>query len=139
MTGAVVRPMREGDLEAFGEITATSYYEVDARTYQRAWPDPVRRPPGRNGAWLDRTRAALRSDPGGCWVAEVDGKVVGGAVSRVRELMWILASFAVRPELQGEGREDPHQLADPGGCWVRSSHAPLRPGGRRTGSGQARW
>jgi GNAT superfamily N-acetyltransferase len=95
--------MREGDLEAFGEITATSYYEVDARTYQRAWPDPVRRPPGRNGAWLDRTRAALRTDPGGCWVAEVDGEVVGGAVSRVRELMWILASFAVRPELQGQG------------------------------------
>ena len=103
MTDAVVRPMREGDLEAFGEITATSYYEVDARTYQRAWPDPVRRPPGRNGAWLDRTRAALRTDPGGCWVAEVDGEVVGGAVSRVRELMWILASFAVRPELQGQG------------------------------------
>jgi GNAT superfamily N-acetyltransferase len=95
--------MREGDLEAFGEITATSYYEVDARTYQRAWPDPVRRPPGRNGAWLNRTRAALRTDPAGCWVAEVDGEVVGGAVSRVRELMWILASFAVRPELQGQG------------------------------------
>jgi GNAT superfamily N-acetyltransferase len=95
--------MREGDLEAFGEITATSYYEVDARTYQRAWPDPVRRPPGRNGAWLNRTRAALRTDAGGCWVAEVDGEVVGGAVSRVRELMWILASFAVRPELQGQG------------------------------------
>jgi GNAT superfamily N-acetyltransferase len=95
--------MREADVEAFGEITATSYYEVDARTYQRAWPDPVRRPPGRNGAWLNRARAALVTDPGGCWVAEVDGEVVGGAVSRVRELMWILASFAVRPEQQGQG------------------------------------
>ena len=103
MTEAVVRPMREGDLEAFGEITATSYYEVDTRTYQRAWPDPVRRPPGRNSAWINRTRAALRTDPGGCWVAEVDDEVVGGAVSRVRELMWILASFAVRPEQQGQG------------------------------------
>jgi GNAT superfamily N-acetyltransferase len=95
--------MREADLEAFGEITATSYYEVDARTYQRAWPDPVRRPPGRTGAWIERTRAALATDPGGCWVAEVDGELVGGAVSRVRELMWILASFAVRPEHQGQG------------------------------------
>ena len=103
MTAAVVRPMREGDLEAFGEITATSYYEVDTRTYQRAWPDPVRRPAGRNSAWINRTRAALRTDAGGCWVAEVDGEVVGGAVSRVRELMWILASFAVRPEQQGQG------------------------------------
>lgn len=103
MTEAVVRPMREGDLEAFGEITATSYYEVDTRTYQRAWPDPVRRPPGHNSAWVNRTRAALHTDAGGCWVAEVDGEVVGGAVSRVRELMWILASFAVRPEQQGQG------------------------------------
>ena len=103
MTAPLIRPMREADVEAFGEITATSYYEVDARTYQRAWPDPVRRPPGRNGAWINRARAALATDPGGCWVAEVDGEVVGGAVSRVRELMWILASFAVRPDLQGRG------------------------------------
>ena len=103
MTAPIIRPMREADVEPFGEITATSYYEVDARTYQRAWPDPVRRPPGRNGAWINRARAALATDPGGCWVAEVDGEVVGGAVSRVRELMWILASFAVRPDLQGRG------------------------------------
>lgn len=103
MNGVIVRPMREGDLETFGEITATSYYEVDVRTHQSAWPDPVRRPPGRNSAWLNRARAALVTDPGGCWVAEVDGEVVGGAVSRVRELMWILASFAVRPDQQGRG------------------------------------
>ena len=95
--------MREDDLETFGEITATSYYEVDERTYQRGWPDPVRRPPGRNSAWIRRARAALVTDRGGCWVAEVDGEVVGGAVSRVRELMWILASFAVRQDQQGRG------------------------------------
>ena len=103
MSDALVRPMREEDLEAFGDLTATSYYEVETRTAQRAWPDPVRRPPGRNAAWIHRARAAIATDPGGCWVAEVDGEVVGGAVSRVRELMWILASFAVRPDLQGRG------------------------------------
>lgn len=103
MTDVLVRPMREGDLEAFAEVTATSYYEVDARTYQRARPDPVRRPAGRNGHWVRRIRQALVTDPGGCWVAEVDGLVVGGAVSRVRELMWILASFAVLPQFQGRG------------------------------------
>ena len=104
MTASLVRPMRVEDLEAFAEITATSYYEVDARTYQRAWPDPVRRPATRNGALAPtRPAQALATDPGGCWVAEVDGEVVGGAVSRVRELMWILASFAVRPEHQGRG------------------------------------
>ena len=100
MTELLVRPLREDDLEALADITATSYYEVDARTYQRAWPDPVRRPATRNPAWIARTRAALTTDPGGCWAAEVDGEVVGGAVSRVRELMWILASFAVLPRTQ---------------------------------------
>ena len=95
--------MRVEDLAAFAEITATSYHEVDTRTHQRSWPDPVRRPLARNGHWIRRTGQALVTDPGGCWVAEVDGEVVGGAVSRVRELMWILASFAVRPEHQGRG------------------------------------
>lgn len=103
MTAPLIRPMREDDLEAMGDITATSYYEVDARTYQRAWPDPVRRPASRHGHWIHRTRQALATDPGGCWTAEVDGRVVGGAVSRVRELMWILASFAVEPGHQGQG------------------------------------
>lgn len=103
MTDAIIRPMREGDLEAMADITATSYYEVDARTYQRAWPDPVRRPEAHNGHWIHRTSRALTTDPGGCWTAEVDGRVIGGAVSRVRELMWILASFAVEPGHQGQG------------------------------------
>jgi GNAT superfamily N-acetyltransferase len=103
VTAPLIRPMREGDLEAMADITATSYYEVDARTYQRAWPDPVRRPAARRGHWIHRTRQALATDPGGCWTAEVDGRVIGGAVSRVRELMWILASFAVEPGHQGQG------------------------------------
>jgi len=99
----LIRPAREDDLAALADITATSYHEVDVRTYQRSWPDPVRRPPARNGHWIERTRHALTTDPGGCWVAELDGRVVGGAISRVRELMWTLSSFAVRPELQAQG------------------------------------
>ncbi|EON23232.1 MULTISPECIES: GNAT family N-acetyltransferase [Nocardioides] len=103
MTQVLIRPAREADLEALSAITATSYHEVDRRTFHRSWPDPEIRPPARNGLWIDRTRHTLTTDPEGCWVAEVDGEVVGGAISRVRELMWILASFAVRPGLQGQG------------------------------------
>jgi GNAT superfamily N-acetyltransferase len=103
MKQALIRPAREADLEAMADITATSYHAVDARTYQRSWPDPQPRPPARNGQWIKRTQHTLATDPEGCWVAEVDGEVVGGAISRVRELMWILASFAVRPEHQGQG------------------------------------
>jgi len=45
----------------------------------------------------------LGTDPSGCWVAEAEGELVGTAISVNRELMWILASFAVRPGLQGAG------------------------------------
>lgn len=103
MTQALIRPARESDLEAMAAITATSYHEVNERTFHRSWPDPEIRPPARNGAWINRTRHTLATDPEGCWVAEVDGVVVGGAISRVRELMWILASFAVAPDQQGQG------------------------------------
>ncbi|QBX57373.1 GNAT family N-acetyltransferase [Nocardioides seonyuensis] len=99
----LVRPATEADLPAMGEITSRAFHEVDLQTYQRAWPDPVPRTLAREASWIERTRHALRTDPGGCWVAEVDGEVVGCAVSRVRELMWILSSYAVLPGRQGLG------------------------------------
>ena len=36
-------------------------------------------------------------------MAEVDGEMVGCATSLTRELMWILATYVVRPGLQGQG------------------------------------
>jgi GNAT superfamily N-acetyltransferase len=84
-------------------LTAESYHEVDQRTFQRSWPDPRPRPSARHDAWEQRTLHALRTDPEGCWAAELDGRVVGCAISRVRELMWLLSSFAVAPRLQGLG------------------------------------
>jgi GNAT superfamily N-acetyltransferase len=102
-SGVIIRPAHEDDLEAMARLTAESYHEVDTRTLPREWPDPVPRPAGRQGLWVARPRHGQRSDPEGCWVAELAGRVVGCAVSRVRELMWILSSFAVAPGLQGRG------------------------------------
>lgn len=99
----LIRPARPDDVPDLASITTQSYYEVDARTYQRGWPDPSPRSESRNQGWIRRTQHTLATDPGGCWVAEADGEVVGGAISRERELMWILASFAVRPDHQGRG------------------------------------
>jgi GNAT superfamily N-acetyltransferase len=101
--GLIVRPAREEDLAAMAELTGLAYTEVDRRTFQRDWPDPQPRTPQRNGAWARRSAHTLRTDPDGCWVAELDGRVVGCALSRVRELMWILSSFAVSPDVQGRG------------------------------------
>lgn len=103
MSQVIVRPAREADVPAMGHVTSRAYHEVDLVTYQRGWPDPVPRPPERQSAWIARTTHVLATDPAGCWVAEVDGELVGCALSRVRELMWILSSFAVLPGHQGLG------------------------------------
>jgi GNAT superfamily N-acetyltransferase len=95
--------MTDGDVEAAQALSADAFLALDRRTYQRDWPDPAPRPPERASGWVRRTRHLLSTDPGGCWVAEGDGAVVGFATSLVRELMWVLASYAVRPDRQGEG------------------------------------
>ena len=102
--GLVVRPAREADLAAMAALTGLAYTEVDRRTFQRDWPDPQPRTPERDAAWdaPDGPRAAHR--PGGLLGGRGRRRASsGGAVSRVRELMWILASFAVAPDIQGQG------------------------------------
>ncbi|HEX2105319.1 MAG TPA: GNAT family N-acetyltransferase [Solirubrobacteraceae bacterium] len=44
-----------------------------------------------------------RTDPGGAWVAEHDGRVVGLALALVREGVWGLSLFAVAPAHQCRG------------------------------------
>jgi GNAT superfamily N-acetyltransferase len=95
--------MRPEDVVAAERLSSESFYEVDRRLARRDDPDPEPRSPERGAQWVERTLHYLRTDPGGCWVAEVDDEMVGFATSFTRELMWILASYAVRPGLQGRG------------------------------------
>jgi predicted N-acetyltransferase YhbS len=43
------------------------------------------------------------TDPDGAWVAELDGEIVGIALALVREGVWGLSLFGVKPGLQGQG------------------------------------
>lgn len=44
-----------------------------------------------------------RTDHGGCWVAEADGRIVGTAIGLIREGLWDFSLFAVMPDVQGQG------------------------------------
>jgi GNAT superfamily N-acetyltransferase len=44
-----------------------------------------------------------QTDPEGAWVAELDGEIVGIALALVRDDVWGLSLFGVKPGLQGQG------------------------------------
>lgn len=99
---ALLRPMRAGDVEEAERLSATSFHELELRTR------PGRAPAGprhgeRSRQWVERTAHLLRTDPGGCWVAEDAHGLAGVATSMTRELMWLLSTYAVRPDAQGRG------------------------------------
>jgi GNAT superfamily N-acetyltransferase len=98
-----IRPMRESDLPAAERLSDASFHELELRTFPRDRPDPEPRSPDGAEAWLRRGRHILSTDPAGCWVAEDETGMLGFATSLTRELMWILGTYAVRPDLQGQG------------------------------------
>jgi GNAT superfamily N-acetyltransferase len=63
--------------------------------------------PTRDPVEIERRRARVahlqRTDPGGAWVAEAGGEVVGMAEALVREGIWGLSLFAVAAAHQGRG------------------------------------
>lgn len=95
--------MTSEDLAVAEELSADAFYEVDRRTCARGRPEPQRRSPERRPAWMARTGRLLISDPDGCWVAADRSGILGFATSMVRERLWVLATFAVRPGDQGRG------------------------------------
>ena len=90
--------MREADVAAVAALATLTFEDLDRR---RGVPPPPR--PRVTGGEV-RMRRVLATDPGGCWVADgADGELAGAALALVREGVWGLSSFAVRPGLQSAG------------------------------------
>jgi GNAT superfamily N-acetyltransferase len=88
-----IRPMRDADVAPADAVCLDVLFTLD----------PAEDEPVRAARQHARIRHLLTTDPGGCWVAERDGRVVGVALALVREGIWGLSLFAVAGELQGRG------------------------------------
>lgn len=103
MEDLIIRPMTEGDAEAAERVSDAAFLGVDRRSRRVGDPEPTGRTPEHRAGWLETTRHLVRTDPGGCWVAEDRTGVVGVATSLRRETLWCLATYAVLPDRQGQG------------------------------------
>jgi len=92
-----IRPMRPQDAAAAAAAARTAL--------EHLYPQEVVEEDEATRVAGGTARAAhlQRTDPGGCWVAELDGVVIGGAISLIREAIWGLSLLAVLPAFQGAG------------------------------------
>jgi GNAT superfamily N-acetyltransferase len=95
--------MRAEDVPLAERLSDEGFYQLDVRTRRADGPVPERRTAEHRAGWERRTHHFLETDPGGCWVAEDGSGMLGFATSLRRELMWCLATYVVRPDLQGQG------------------------------------
>ncbi|WP_354701902.1 hypothetical protein DSM112329_02241 [Paraconexibacter sp. AEG42_29] len=93
----IVRPLLPEDVDA-AEAAAWA-------ALSPLWPEEFR--PVNDAVRVARGRARVahlqQTDPGGCWVGELDGKIVATALALIREDVWGFSLFGVDPEHHGKG------------------------------------
>lgn len=92
-----VRPLLEADVAAAVDVQIASFGALDAAEGHASPPldDALR------GLAARRVRHLLGTDPDGCSVAEVDGRVRGVALALRRGRLWFLSLLVVDPGVQG--------------------------------------
>ena len=93
--------MAVGDIDAVHRVSVSAFDDLQRRFGEDPDPEPT------IAAARVRLGHVLTSDPGGAWVAERNGRIVGAALGIVREGVWGLSLLVVDPRLQsaGAGRE----------------------------------
>ena len=92
-----IRPMRDEDARAVHDVSVVTFTDLEARFHHPPSPPP---PPD---APLVRFSHLIETDPGGAWVAEEDGRVIGAALAIDREGVWGLSLLVVLPDHQSSG------------------------------------
>jgi GNAT superfamily N-acetyltransferase len=93
-----IRPLRLEDAAAAGAAARTSLNDLYPEDELAPDEEAIR-----VAGATARVAHLHRTDPGGCWVAEHDGRIVGTALGLVRDGVWGLSLFALLPAYQGLG------------------------------------
>jgi GNAT superfamily N-acetyltransferase len=99
--GPSVRPLEARDIDGILDVSVEAFQDLNRR-----FGEPPE-PPGPIAAGRVRIGRLLAADPGGGWIAERDGRVVGCSLALMREGVWGLSLLVVSPGAQssGVGRE----------------------------------
>jgi GNAT superfamily N-acetyltransferase len=97
MPAPPVRPLEPRDVDDVHAVSVAAFTDLSLRL--GADPEPPR--PVREARI--RIGRLLATDPGGAWVAEREGSVVGCAIGIVREGLWGLSLLVVHPGAQSGG------------------------------------
>ena len=93
------RPMTDGDVAGAVHAFDSGFLAMRARYGLPVTASSLQSDRRRQ----NRTRHFLATDPGGSWVAEDDGVIVGMSQSFVREGYWMLSQLGAVPGRQGRG------------------------------------
>lgn len=98
-----LRPMSFDDVPAVERLTREGFHDLEVRTTLPGDPAPQPRSDAAAAAWRARAAHMVRHDPGGCFVAEDRSGLIGAVAALRRDTAWVLATYVVRPGLQGRG------------------------------------
>jgi GNAT superfamily N-acetyltransferase len=123
MNLVTIRPMRADDAAGAAAAASTALEDLDPQNV--APGDESMRIAGATA----RVAHIHRTDPGGCWVAEAGGRIVGAALGLIRDGVWGFSLFGILPGLQGRGigrrLYEPalaYGAGEPGGIILSSPH-----------------
>jgi predicted N-acetyltransferase YhbS len=94
-----LRPMTDADVEGAVEAFDSGFLAMRARYGLPITATSIQNERRRQ----NRTRHFLCTDPGGSWVADDEGTIVGMSQATVREGYWLLSQLGTIPGRQGRG------------------------------------